>query len=229
MGFENNKAYLTDIGGSPISNLSIFEIQVDRNVEITEQPIESGEQRQDSKVRQPITVTLSCGCKSPHWDGDVKTKLAALYKERTKKTCAVNTKAEFLKNLALVSFPYTVSPENYDVLMFDLTLKEVIIVGHESENDFSNSVNPENSSTVATASNVKSAASDTLSESATATIERQIKEVGANNTKLEADNAKLLEKLKRYEQEKAAQNQKIAALEAQNKSLSSGQESVSVK
>lgn len=152
MGFENSKGYLTDIGGSQISNLSIFEIEVERNVKITDQPIESGESRQDSKVREPITVTLTCGCKSPYWD-EVRPKLAELFKEKTKKTCSVCTKVEVLKNMALVSFPYTVSPDNYDVLMFNLTLQEVIVVGEQSVNDFSNAASSENSSTVSSSAN----------------------------------------------------------------------------
>ena len=226
MGFENTKGYLTDINGSPIDNLSIFEIQVDRNVEITGQPIEDGEQRQDSKVRQPIQVTLTCGCKSPYWDGDVKDKLAALFKERTKKTCAVCTKAEFIKNLALVSFPYTVSPENFDVLMFDLTLQEVIIVGHQSDNDFTNAPNAEDIPTVATASNPKSAASDTLSQEATAALEKQIKEVADHNTQLEGDNADMKKRIAELEAKEKQQQTKIEALESNNKKLAGSTDSV---
>lgn len=226
MGFENTKGYLTDINGSPIDNLSIFEIQVDRNVEITGQPIEDGEQRQDSKVRQPIQVTLTCGCKSPYWDGDVKDKLAALFKERTKKTCAVCTKAEFIKNLALVSFPYTVSPENFDVLMFDLTLQEVIIVGTKSANDFTNAPNAEDIPTVATASNPKSAASDTLSEEATAALEKQIKEVADHNTQLEGDNAAMKRRIAELEAKEKQQQTKIEALESNNKKLAGSTASV---
>lgn len=181
MAFEKTEGYITNLGGSPIRGLNIFEIDVDRNVSITQQPIEDGSQRQDSKVREPITVTLNCGCKSMNWDS-VKGDLAALFKERTKKTCNVCTKAEFLKNMALVSFPYTVSPDHYDVLMFSLTLQEVIVVGQQSINDFSSASSSENNSTTSTSA---TESSDYVPPSAVAALEQQMSQLKAQNESLE--------------------------------------------
>lgn len=181
MAFEKTEGYITNLGGSPIRGLNIFEIDVDRNVSITQQPIEDGSQRQDSKVREPITVTLNCGCKSMNWDS-VKGDLAALFKERTKKTCNVCTKAEFLKNMALVSFPYNVSPDHYDVLMFSLTLQEVIVVGQQSINDFSSASSSENNSTTSTSA---TESSDYVPPSAVAALEQQMSQLKAQNESLE--------------------------------------------
>ena len=181
MAFEKTEGYLTNLGGSPIRGLNIFEIDVDRNVSITQQPIEDGSQRQDSKVREPITVTLNCGCKSVNWDS-VKGDLAALFKERTKKTCNVCTKAEFLKNMALVSFPYNVSPEHYDVLMFSLTLQEVIVVGQQSVNDFNSASSSENNSTTSTSA---TESSDYVPPSAVSALEQQMTQLKAQNQSLE--------------------------------------------
>lgn len=181
MAFEKTEGYITNLGGSPIRGLNIFEIDVDRNVSITQQPIEDGSQRQDSKVREPITVTLNCGCKSMNWDS-VKGDLAALFKERTKKTCNVCTKAEFLKNMALVSFPYNVSPDHYDVLMFSLTLQEVIVVGQQSINDFSSASSSENNSTTSTSA---TESSDYVPPSAVAALEQQMTQLKAQNESLE--------------------------------------------
>ena len=180
MGFEKTKGYLTNLGGSPIDGLSIFEIEVERNVTITQQPIEDGEQRQDSKVRQPITVNLNCGCKSSKWDS-VRGDLAALFKERTKKTCNICTKAEFLKNMALVSFPYTVTPDSYDVLLFSLTLQEVIVVGKQSENDFNSAASSENKSTTTSSANETS---DYVPPDAVSQLERQMTQIKAENNSL---------------------------------------------
>lgn len=148
MGFETQRAYLTDSGGSIITGLKILNIKVDRKIQVQEQPVEDGSQRQDTKVRKPITVSLSCACHSEDWDS-IRGQISKTVKDSTKNTCTLCTKVETLKNMAVVDFPYDIDPENYDTLFFQFELHEIIVVGSTTkENDaIDSAMSPENNST----------------------------------------------------------------------------------
>lgn len=161
MGFERNRAYLTDTGGSELIGLKILSVKVNRNIQVQEQPVEDGSQRQDTKVRKPITASLECACYSEDWDS-LKNQVAKMYKEKTSKTCTLCTKVEVLKNMALTSFPYDLDPENYDTLFFSIELQEIVVVGGKTdENDsITAASNAENNSS-SSSSSVSKPASQT--------------------------------------------------------------------
>ena len=146
MGFSQNIGYITDTGGAKLEGICIFEIRVNNNADITSDQIEDGGQRQDSKVRKPIEVTCSCGVDEDHFAG-VAAQLEQMFKEKTSKLCTVCTKTHTISNLAVTNYPFSITPDHFDTFYFDLTLKEVIIVGTSEENiSIGGASNAENSS-----------------------------------------------------------------------------------
>lgn len=115
-------------GGEVLADLAFMEARVMDEAELMEHPLEDGSKIVDHKVHQPIEVTIQASL-------DLSLQAAAtnaynefkqLYQDGT--LLMVKTSVDVYDNMLIQGIPYEELPNSYDRIIFNISLKEAIIV-----------------------------------------------------------------------------------------------------
>lgn len=128
---------------SRMSGVHFFKTQVSRLSRITKAPVEGGELASDSKVIDPITITLTTKIQraydptSTNPEHEVFRELAAMADNRDSSLWSVITPDGYYNNLVIESVSSTSSPSEFDLVTCEITLVEMLIIQGEGKNTLS--------------------------------------------------------------------------------------------
>jgi hypothetical protein len=111
--------------GDMIFSTAIIDCNIAEDSNLMEHPVESGFKIVDSKVFNPVEITIRLALPSYAYQSIYK-ELRELYEKSTK--LRIKTRGHYYKNMVLQGIPHNETAENFDRLVFDLQFKEVKIV-----------------------------------------------------------------------------------------------------
>ena len=118
-------ALYTDGGQEVLADAAIISCKVNDQSKLMEHPIESGAKISDHKVFEPRSMELTVALTSDGYDTEYA-ELFDLYRE-----CAIlslQTKVQVYNNLQIASIPHEEKVTTMNRLIFNISLKEAIVV-----------------------------------------------------------------------------------------------------
>lgn len=115
----------TQDGEEVLPDASIISCRVSDQSKLMEHPIESGAKISDHKVFEPRTIDLTIALTQYGYSAEYR-ELFNLYRDCT--IMKLQTKAQVYNNLQIASIPHEEKVETMSRLMFNIQLKEAIVV-----------------------------------------------------------------------------------------------------
>lgn len=115
----------TQDGEEVLADASIISCRVDDQSKLMEHPIESGAKISDHKVFEPRSIELTIALTSNGYASEYR-QLFNLYRDCT--IMKLQTKAQVYNNLQIESIPHEEKVETMNRMIFNLKLKEAIVV-----------------------------------------------------------------------------------------------------
>lgn len=153
-------------GGEALAGFIFMDCKVTDQMRMMEHPVENGAKITDYEVREPVQISLTASLSTADQSAasGAYNELKQLYTGGA--PLMVKTSADVYGNMLVSGMPYDELPQNYDRVVFNLALKEVITVNAQHAPLAADQVrNPSDASTVSTgqkqARHSKSGASET--------------------------------------------------------------------